>query len=125
MTAKHYWVVSLLKCLGKVVEKLVAEFVTEFAESRALFYEGQFSGRQWRFVVDAVLCLIGEMEHALGNYEIGQSLFMDIKGVFDHVVGSKRIRGLWEAELDGDLICWVAFFLTNDGCFLLLMVTQA
>lgn len=100
--------VSLLKCLGKVVEKLVAEFVTE-----------------WRFVVDAVLCLIGEMEHALGKYEIGQSLFMDIKGVFDHVVGSKRIRGLWEAELDGDLICWVAFFLTNDGCFLLLMVTQA
>jgi hypothetical protein len=29
---------------------------------------------------------------------------MDIKGAFDHVVGSKLIGGLREAELDGDLI---------------------
>jgi hypothetical protein len=111
--AKHYQVISLLKCLGKVVEKLVAEFITEFAESRGLFYKGQFRGRRQRSAVDAVACFIGEIKRAWGNHEIGACLFMDIKGAFNHVVGSKLIGGLREAELDGDLICWIASFLIN------------
>ena len=45
MIVKHYRVISLLKCLGKVVEKLVIEFIIKFAESRGLFYKGQFSRR--------------------------------------------------------------------------------
>jgi hypothetical protein len=36
------------------------------------------------------------------------------------VVGSKLIGGLWEAELDGDLIRWVASFLTNRWAFLII-----
>ena len=118
--AKHYRVISLLKCLGKVVEKLVAEFVTEFAESRGLFHEGQFGGRQRRSAVDAVACLIGEVERAWGDHEVGACLFMDIKGAFDHVVGSKLIGGLREAGLDGDLIRWVASFLTNRRALLVI-----
>jgi hypothetical protein len=118
--AKHYRVISLLKCLGKVVERLVAELITEFAESRGLFHEGQFGGRQRRSAVDAVACLIGEIEHAWGNHKVGACLFMDIQGAFDHVVRSKLIGGLREAKLDADLIRWVASFLTNRRAFLVI-----
>jgi hypothetical protein len=54
--------------------------------------------------VDAIACLIDKIKHAWGNHEIRACLFMDIKGAFDHIVGSKLIGGLQEAELDKDLI---------------------
>lgn len=118
--AKAYRVISLLKCLGKVVEKLVAELITDFAESQGLFHEGQFGGRRRRSAIDAVACLIGEIEHAWGEGRIGACLFMDIKGAFDHVVRSKLIGGLQATGMDGDLIRWVASFMSNRRALLVI-----
>lgn len=118
--AKAYRVISLLKCLGKVVEKLVADLITDFAESQGLLHEGQFGGRRQRSAVDAVACLIGEIERAWGEGKLGACLFMDIKGACDYVVGRKLIGGLRDTGMDGDLIRLVASFLT--GRYALLVI---
>jgi hypothetical protein len=103
-----------------VAEKLVAELITDFAEAQGLFHEGQFGGRRQRSAVDAVACLIGEIEQAWGEGKLGACLFMDIKGAFDHVVGSKLIGGLRDTGMDGDLIRWVASFLTDRYALLVI-----
>jgi Reverse transcriptase (RNA-dependent DNA polymerase) len=53
-----YRVISLLSCLGKVVEKVVAELITDHCESRQTLHKGQMGSRKNRSAVDAVACLI-------------------------------------------------------------------
>lgn len=118
--AKAYRVISLLNCLGKVAEKLVADLITDFAETQGLFHEGQFGGRRQRSAVDAVACLIGEIEQAWGEGKLGACLFMDIMGAFDHVVRQKLIGGLWGMGMDGDLVRWVDSFLSNRRALLVI-----
>jgi hypothetical protein len=118
--AKAYRVISLLKCLGKVIEKLVAELITDFAEAQGLFHEGQFGGRRQHSAVDAVACLIGEIEYAWSEGKLGACLFMDIKGAFDYVIGHKLINGLQDTGMDGDLVRWVASFLSNRRALLVI-----
>jgi hypothetical protein len=118
--AKAYRVISLLKCLGKVVEKLVAELITDFAEAQRLFHEGQFGGCRQRSAVDAVACLISEVERAWSEGKLGACLFMDIKGAFDYVVGHELIEGLRDTGMDGDLVRWVASFLSNRRALLII-----
>ncbi|EED23618.1 reverse transcriptase, putative [Talaromyces stipitatus ATCC 10500] len=111
--ASAYRVISLLKCLGKVIEKLVAELITNFAEAQDLFHDGQFGGRQQRSAIDAVACLVEEIHQAWANGKLAAALFMDIEGAFDHVILAKLVEVLREASVDGDLIHWVISFLSD------------
>ncbi|EED21750.1 endonuclease/reverse transcriptase, putative [Talaromyces stipitatus ATCC 10500] len=111
--ASAYRVISLLKCLGKVIEKLVAELITNFAEAQDLFHDGQFGGRRQRSAIDAVACLVEEIHQAWANGKLAAALFMDIEGAFDHVILAKLVEVLREASVDGDLIHWVISFLSD------------
>lgn len=77
---------------GKVVERLVADLITDFVESKGLFHVCQFGGRRQRSAVDAVACLIGEIEHAWGKGKLGACQFMDINEPFDWI--KRRRSGL-------------------------------
>jgi hypothetical protein len=43
---KAYRSISLLSCMGKVVEKVAAELLSEEAEKRGLLSDGQFGSRK-------------------------------------------------------------------------------
>ncbi|EED15961.1 reverse transcriptase, putative [Talaromyces stipitatus ATCC 10500] len=111
--ASAYRVISLLKCLGKVIEKIAAELITSFAEAQGLFHDGQFGGRTQCSAIDAVACLVEEIHQAWANRKLAAALFMDIKKAFDHVILAKLIEVLREAGVDGDLIRWVVSFLSD------------
>lgn len=49
----------------------------------------------------------------MGRKEISSSIFMDVKGAFDHVSKTQLVARMLELEIDGDLICWKKSFLTN------------
>lgn len=42
---KSYRVISLLNCLGKMVEKLVVKKLSEFCEGKGKLYKGRVGGR--------------------------------------------------------------------------------
>jgi len=44
--AKAYKVITLLNCLGNVVEKVAANIIPEQCERRMLLHDGQFGCRQ-------------------------------------------------------------------------------
>jgi hypothetical protein len=55
---KSYGTISLLSCMGKVVEKVVAELLCDEAESRALPSDGQFGSRKKRSAIDAAAIMV-------------------------------------------------------------------
>ena len=54
---KAYQVITLLNCLGKVLEKLYANCLSYLANISLLLHDSQFGGRKQRSVLDAALYL--------------------------------------------------------------------
>jgi Reverse transcriptase (RNA-dependent DNA polymerase) len=83
---KSYRVISLLNCLGKVVEKIAATALSNFCEQKELLYKGQFDYRKQRNATDAVAKLILTIENTWNNKQQLGALFIDVKEAFDCVI---------------------------------------
>jgi hypothetical protein len=59
-----YRTISLLSCMGKVVEKVVAELFSEDAERKGLLNDGQFGSRKRRSATDATAIMINRAHNA-------------------------------------------------------------
>ena len=55
---KAYRPVSLLNCLGKISEKIIAKRLSYIAEKEGLLHSGQMGGRPGRSAIDAVMALV-------------------------------------------------------------------
>lgn len=110
---KAYRVISLLNCLGKVVEKIAADAIAHHCETMGVLHPGQMGSRKQQSAIDAVACLIQNTHEAWKLQQLVGALFLDVKGAFDHVNPSRLITRLIEFNLDGDLIQWVQSFLTD------------
>jgi ribonuclease HI len=106
-------VISILNCLDKVIEKIVAEAIARHCEETQVLHQGQMGCRRHRSAIDAVACLIQEVHQGWGQKLLSGALFVDIKGAFDHVDPARLVKGLGEIRVDGDLIYWVASFLKD------------
>jgi ribonuclease HI len=110
---KAYRVISLLNCLGKVVEKIAAEAIADHCETTGGLHLGQMGNRKQRSAIDAVACLIQSTHEAWKRKQLMGALFIDVKGAFDHVNPRRLVIRMRELSLDGDLIRWVQSFLTD------------
>ena len=52
---RYYRVISLLNCIGKVVEKVVVEQLSQYCESHSMLHPGQMGARKERSAIDASL----------------------------------------------------------------------
>ena len=110
---KAYRVISLLNCLGKVVEKIAAEAISHHCEATKSLHLGQMGSRKQRCAIDAVACLIQSTHDSWKRQQLMCALFMDVKGAFDHVNPGRLVSRMGELGLDGDLIRWTQSFLTD------------
>lgn len=110
---RAYRVISLLNCMGKIVEKVAAEAISEFCEATGALYRGQMGSRKNRCAIDAVACLIQEVHKGWSLRQLAAALFIDVKGAFDHVDPVRLAQRMRELEVDEDLIRWVQSFLTD------------
>ena len=60
-------VISLLNCLGKVVEKLVAIQLSEFCEAKENLHKGQMGGRKQKSAIDAAALMIHKVHEIWEN----------------------------------------------------------
>jgi ribonuclease HI len=110
---KAYRVISLLNCLGKVSERILAQRLSYLAETTHLLHPTQIGGRLKKSAIDAALLLTHEVEQ---NHQVGlktTTLFLDIKGAFDHVAKNQLLAILKQLRLPINLISWVSSFLEN------------
>jgi hypothetical protein len=80
-----YRVISLLNCLGKVIEKIAADAIVHYCETTGVLHPGQMSSRKQQNAIDAVACLTQNTHRAWKLQMLVGALLLDVKGAFDHV----------------------------------------
>jgi len=111
---KAYHSISLLSSLGKVVEKVVAELLAEVAKRRGLLSHSQYGSRRRRSAIDAAAVMVDRAHAAWGEGSIAGVLLMDIKAAFPSMGRGRLIYTMRGKGLDGDLICWMPSFLSDQ-----------
>ena len=81
---KSYRIITLLNCLGKISEKILATRLAYFAPE--MLDADQMGGRKQRSATDAVLALVHNIEMAKTRKNTVSYLLLDVKGAFDHVL---------------------------------------
>jgi hypothetical protein len=115
---KCYCPVALLKCLGKLLENIVATRLTHDITSLHLIPTTQFGTHPFSSMIDASLCLTHniKMAHTLGG--VCGSLLFNIQGFFDNV-NHGRLTTLIESLGFAPEICrWAESFLKDRSIHL-------
>ena len=110
---KSYRVISLLNCVGKVVEKVIAGLLSQFCEAFSKLHSGQMGARRQRCAIDAVASLVHKVQESWAEKKLAAALFMDVKGAFDYVSKTRLVGRMMELGIDGDIIRWTKSFLTD------------
>ncbi len=110
---RSYRVISLLNCMGKVVEKVVAQELSQYCEEYSKLDPGQMGGQKERSAIDAVVTLVHMVQEKWEEKKLAAALFMDVKGAFDHVSKGQLLTRMIELGVDGDLVTWTGSFLTD------------
>jgi len=103
---KAYHSISLLSCMGKVVQKVATELRSDEAKRWGLLRDGQFGSRKALSAIDAA-AIIGDRAHAAWtNGHVTGVLLMGFKAAFPREAKG-RLGNLMEVmEMDADLIQW-------------------
>jgi len=118
--AKAYRVISLLNCLGKVVERAVVTWIAFYCETNEIFHRGQFGCRQGRGTSDALAQLVAKVENAWFQKRIALALLLDVKGAFDRVNKQRLLRRMIEVGIAGNIVRWVDSFLSDRRAMLVI-----
>lgn len=109
---KSYRIITLLNCLGKVSERIMAQRLSHLAETTNLLHSSQIGGRLKKSAIDAALLLKHQVESNKLRRWKTTTLFMDVKGAYDHVAKYRLLNILLELGLPLSLISWVYTFLS-------------
>ena len=69
--------------------------------------------RKQRCAIDVVASLVHTVSESWAEKKLATALFIDIKRAFDHVSKTSLVKKMIKLGIDGDLIRWTQFFLTD------------
>ena len=81
--AKNYRPISLLSCLGKLFERLLAGRLSEHLEEKGLFNKNQSGFRRGKMTSDQLLRFVEESHLGLKKGQATACLFLDAEAAFD------------------------------------------
>ena len=108
---KAYRSISLLSYMGKVVEKVAVELLSEAAEMRGLLSDGQFGSRKGWSTIDTVAIMVDRAHAAWTNGHIKGVVLMDIKAAFRSMAKGRLVHIMNLRQMDADLIQWTESFV--------------
>ena len=89
---KSYRIISLLNCLGKISEKIIARRLTFLANTTNIIHFDQMGSRKQISAIDAVMTLVHDIQLAKHEKKDTSVLFMDVKGAYDHVSANQLLK---------------------------------
>ncbi|KAF7573996.1 hypothetical protein PtrM4_056190 [Pyrenophora tritici-repentis] len=110
---KAYRVITLLNSLGKILERIIAKRLSSLAETTDLLHSSQIGGRNKKSAIDAAFLLVDQIQHKKQQGQITSTVFVDVKGAFDHVIHNQFLERLKKLGLPISLICWAKAFLSE------------
>ena len=110
---KSYRIITLLNCLGKISEKIIAKRLSYLKQISNMLDFDQIDERKNRSAIDAVLNLTHDIQLALKQKLITSCLFLNVKKAFDHVSTNQLLIILIKLNLLIQLKNWVNNFMNN------------
>ena len=110
---KSYRIITLLNCLGKIAEKIVANRLAYLGENSSLLDTEQMGGRKNHSAIDAVMNVVQDIEIANRNKNVLSCLLLDVKGAFDFVSINQLLNVMKKLHLSRTVIQWVKHFMTK------------
>ena len=110
---KAYRIITLLNCLCKMTEKIVANRLAYFGENSNLLDIEQMGGRKNHSAIDAVMNLVHVIEIANRNKNVLSCLLLDVIGAFDFVSINQLLNVMKKLKLSRIIIQWVKHFMTK------------
>jgi hypothetical protein len=89
---KNFRPISLLECLGKLLEKVVAKLIYRDMSKHALVPTTQFGGRNASSTLDAGLTLLHDIQSAHQAGLRAGILLFDIQGFFDNINHERLVK---------------------------------
>ena len=102
--------ISLLNCIRKLVEKVVAEELLRFSEINLKLHKGQIGARKTRCAINASAIMFDNIHKIWEEKKIQASLLMDIKRTFDYVSRVKLAQQMRQLGVDNDKSAGPSFF---------------
>jgi ribonuclease HI len=110
---RAYRLITLLECLAKILERIVAKRLTFLAGKLNLVPPNQFGGRSNCSTDDAILTFVSDVQAAWSTGKVTSALTFDIKGYFDFVNHKRLLCELRRKNLPLEYVKWTASFLTD------------
>ena len=91
---RAYRLITLLECLGKILERIIAKQLTFLARKYDLVPNNQFGGRSNSSTNDAILTFTNDIQTAWNHTKVTTVLTFDIKGYFDFINHKRLLHEL-------------------------------
>jgi hypothetical protein len=112
-TPKAYQPISLLECMGKLLEKIVTKQFNCNIEEHSLLAMTQFGSRPQHNAVDVVSVLIHCVQATIAMGHVGALLLFDISGFFDNINPARAAHLLTLLGFPTTVCQWTLSFLTG------------
>jgi hypothetical protein len=110
---RAYHLIQLLECIGKVIEKIMADRLTYFLNKHTLTLFTQFGARKGSSTTNAALTFTHNIQTARNKGLVTSALTLDIKGYFDFINHKKLLTKMRQAHLPLPMVKWMASFLAE------------
>jgi hypothetical protein len=111
--AKNFRPISLLECLGKLLEKVVAKLIYRDMTKHNLIPTTQFGGRNASSTLDAGLALLHDIQSAHQAGLRAGILLFDIQGFFDNINHERLVTTFTGLGFAPELVSWCRSFLKD------------
>jgi len=108
---KSYSTISLLMCMGNVVDKVVPVPLSNEGKRRVLLSHDLFVSRKKKLAIDVATILIYRAYSQSGAHNINGVLLMDINEVFPSMVSERLTHAIKAKRIDRDLLQCITIFL--------------
>lgn len=112
-TPRAWRPISLLSCLGKGLERLIARRLAWASVHFGVLHPQQAGALPQRSAVDLVAALVHDIEEAFARKQVATLVTMDIQGAFDTVLRNRLTLRLREQGWPSNLARWVGSFMQD------------
>lgn len=114
-----FQVVVLLQTISKILKRIIAVRLFNHALSNNLIHPNQFRSLAGLRVNDAAITLFHEIKSHQAAQRKVSTVFLDVKGGFDHIVPRALVSRLQKHNTPAYMISWILSFLTERTCCLI------
>ena len=110
---ESYRPISLLSCLGKVMEKMINSRLSWLLEKNNTLSQTQCGFRKKRSTEDLLVKIEHQVRTTLVNKNIMISIFFDLKQAFDTISHDHLLLKMASSGIKGNMLSWTEKFLKN------------